>query len=180
MADAGETVCERPQSGADRVQYRPGISRRVATACSLLLSTRWRPQAEQSDPATNSPATRSSALTGEPHGYPFHAGASAPRNRACDPHAASLPASAVAPPVPPGSSRAALHPGLIEHPDLTPEVQVALLAAVDEAAIAELGDLAGVIPDNRGRSRPCTPSSTPACGRSTCRRGSMPACRSGG
>jgi hypothetical protein len=102
------------------------------------------------------------------------------RATARDPHAASLPASAVAPPVPPGSSRAALHPGLNEHPDLTPEVQVALLAAVDEAVIAELGDLAGVIPDYRSRSRPCSPSSMPACWRSPCRPGSMPACRSGG
>jgi len=73
---------------------------------------------------------------------PFYAGASAPRNRACDSHVASLPASAGAPPVPPGSGTAAVHPGL------TPEVQVALLTAVDEAVIAELGDLAGVIPDH--------------------------------
>jgi hypothetical protein len=80
---------------------------------------------------------------------PFYAGASAPRNLACAPHAASLlPASAGAPPVPPGSGPTAVHPGLIEHPDLTPEVQVALLAAVDEAVIAELGDLACVIPDH--------------------------------
>lgn len=79
----------------------------------------------------------------------FYRGASAPRNLACAPHAASLlPTSASAPPVPPGSGTAAVHPGLVEHPDLTPEVQVALLAAVDEAVIAELGDLACAIPDH--------------------------------
>ena len=78
---------------------------------------------------------------------PFYAGVHAPRNLACAPHAASL-VPAGAPPAPPGSGPAALHPGLIEHPDLTPEVQVALLAAVDEAVITELGDLASVIPDH--------------------------------
>jgi hypothetical protein len=40
------------------------------------------------------------------------------------------------------------HPGLVDHPLVTPEVQFALLAAVDETACAELGDLVDAIPDH--------------------------------
>ena len=40
----------------------------------------------------------------------------------------------------------ASHPDLVDHPHLTPEVQVALLAAIEETGDASLGDLAGAVP----------------------------------
>ncbi len=66
------------------------------------------------------------------------------------------------------------HPDLVVHPLINPDVQVALLAAVDETGDACLGDLANVIPahpqpisavlalvDAGPRHRPRLPSSTP-------------------
>jgi hypothetical protein len=38
------------------------------------------------------------------------------------------------------------HPGLVEHPFVSPEEQVTILAAVDEAVVAELGDLIAALP----------------------------------
>lgn len=38
------------------------------------------------------------------------------------------------------------HPNLVVHPLITPDVQVALLTAVDETGDASLGDLADAIP----------------------------------
>lgn len=41
-----------------------------------------------------------------------------------------------------------LHPGIVRHPLLTPDVQVALLTAMDETGDASLTDLADAIPDH--------------------------------
>jgi hypothetical protein len=38
------------------------------------------------------------------------------------------------------------HPGLVMHPFVSPEDQVTILAAVDEAVVAELGDLIEALP----------------------------------
>jgi len=38
------------------------------------------------------------------------------------------------------------HPGLVEHPFGSPEDQVAILSAVDDAVAAELGDLIAALP----------------------------------
>ncbi|MBM1174556.1 hypothetical protein [Microvirga arabica] len=38
------------------------------------------------------------------------------------------------------------HPGLVEHPFVSPEDQVTILTAVDEAVVAELGDLITALP----------------------------------
>lgn len=38
------------------------------------------------------------------------------------------------------------HPGLVEHPFVSPEDQVMILAAVDEAVVVELGDLITALP----------------------------------
>jgi hypothetical protein len=38
------------------------------------------------------------------------------------------------------------HPGQVEHPFVSPEDQVTILAAVDEVVVAELGDLISALP----------------------------------
>jgi hypothetical protein len=38
------------------------------------------------------------------------------------------------------------HPGLVMHPFVSPEDQVAILAAVNEAVVVELGDLVAALP----------------------------------
>jgi len=43
----------------------------------------------------------------------------------------------------PGTRR---HPGLVVHPFVSPEDQVTILTAVDEAGVAELGDLVAALP----------------------------------
>ncbi|TXN22870.1 hypothetical protein [Methylobacterium sp. WL9] len=40
------------------------------------------------------------------------------------------------------------HPDLVDHPLITPDVQLMLLAAVEETGDAALGDLASAIPDH--------------------------------
>ncbi|MGU3478578.1 hypothetical protein [Methylobacterium sp. D48H] len=40
------------------------------------------------------------------------------------------------------------HPNLVDHPLITPDVQFALLTAVDETGDASLGDLADAIPEH--------------------------------
>ncbi len=55
------------------------------------------------------------------------------------------PLSRSAPPGPAPAPRDA-HPGLVAHPLLTPDLQVTLLAAVDEGADATLGDLVALLP----------------------------------
>lgn len=43
---------------------------------------------------------------------------------------------------------AAPPPGLVRHPLVSPETQIALLAAVDAAGVIGIGDLCGAIPDH--------------------------------
>ncbi|MCJ2096690.1 MULTISPECIES: hypothetical protein [unclassified Methylobacterium] len=46
------------------------------------------------------------------------------------------------------AGRARPHPDFVDHPLITPDVQVRLLAAVDETGDAALSDLAFAIPDH--------------------------------
>lgn len=61
-------------------------------------------------------------------------------------YGAAAPARNLFRPVPAGGGHA--HPDLVDHPLITPDVQLALLAAVDETGDAALGDLAFAIPDH--------------------------------